>query len=967
MFGSLYRGEFSQTAPAGRGDGPGAFSLSFLDQASQLTHTPTLAGPSTAGRRRGRAADDDLAALGQTTTRRQLLAVVASRVDQLLASLAAGLQATPEALRAAGNVEEVLLRALLDASGDVEEVRAEVETNAQAFLARWSLEFPSAALPDVCVLCSEAIPFIPWGCGHATCVDCTLHAAGTGGSNATPGRGDSVTRPAPQLGTGMLLPAASRVLCPAVTTPPCPGFLPSMRRLTYLHNDAGHALRGALETERLLAVGVEPGPAQRWRACNSCPLYNAVDRNEQQSAACTCGHITCLDGGAMGTNCDGDGHDGLSCAAAHTLREILQAWTPRFEAVAIVRRQPQVQPAPAAPAAPAPRPLPSRDRLPELLHSVRNLDTLSAEPEAVARLTARLHAARHWPLPEGDDAFIAAAEEVVRVLDEDRVTRHRRVLEQASQLSRDAVTAVNEAVGRAQAALATIASGGTVADARRSADAAIADAEAAFVFMRRLYTVVRSGGCGLAMLDAMLAEEAQLAGVEASIPQLKASLASAVAGPMAEAPALTEAAATEAYLLSESRPCPTPGCGAQLQKIDGCNALAPCPNCQRSCCWSCLGPVHDHGTNPCSNSDNRALIMAAIQAAGHTPEAAQRQADAMAAADADVRQRQSSLVVALRRNVGRLESDLLPGDMERALAPLRAAVRLAKLSVGSPEAESDMAMLRAMVSVVYHDCCAGHRMRGWHDQFFDDEMVEERRMLERRERMRMRLRQDMRRVEEPQAAPIIGDEEVLRTQLPARYAADVSADHDPATSARERSRNNNLYQLALQAATALGATPADVPAAASRLAAAFCANKRAQECTRRLALPLLALGPGTTQLHGAQRAAFAALRRAAEAERSVHLALLPTSVVTPAVQAEHRLLEAAERCGSNADALMARLAAGVEPERVETIRFAAEALTAMTEALLSGPGSLIARCGGVEAARARALVAMQPRTSEMEQ
>ena len=885
--------------------------------------------------------------------------MVAHRLKQLVESAAAALETSPEALKESSNAEEVLCHALVDASGDVEEVEAQLRVNARALFARWGMQWPPAPAGDNCVICYDAVPFIPWGCGHGTCVNCTIHAATSAGSNARPGRGDSITRPAPQLGRHAQLPASSRVPCPAMTTPACTGSLPSVRRRTYVENGVRHALDGALDTERLLAVGAEPGPAQRWRACQRCPMFIAVSRAHQQSAACSCGHITCLDGGAVATNCEGDGHDGLSCAAARDLGAIVQAWAPRFQAAAVAVREPEPAAAPAPP--PAPPAPPPRANLPGMLHHVRNLATLSAEPEYLAQLPTILASANQWPLPEGDEAVMAAAEEVNHAVDSERAARRARVVDLASQLPRDAVIAAGEAAGRARAALAAIAGGGS-ADALRNGNAAIADAEAAFMHARRGFIIIRSGGCGVAVIDAMMAEEARLAVVEASIQELKASLASAVVAPMAQAPALTDEAATEAYLLSESRPCPTPGCGAQLQKTNGCNALEACPNCRRSCCWSCLGPVHDHGVGACTNSGNRTLITAALQAAGRSQEDAQRQADAMAAADASIQPQQSRLVVALRRGVMALENDLLPGEMEKALAPLRAALRLAKLSAGTPEAAADMALLRGMVAIIFYDCCAGARgVRAWHHRhrdFEDERLIEEdlRRMRERERERERRLR--LRRQRDEQAA-IVGrrDEELMSAPLPSRFAADVNADHD-----RERTRSANMYRVAVEAAATLGASQADVPATASRLAAAICAIQRAQECARRLALPLLAPGTATAPLQRAQRSALAALRRAAEAERMVNLALLPASVVTPAVPQSAQLLEAAEACGGHADALVALLARLVDPAHAEAVRASTEALVASTEALVgNGPASLVAACGGVEAARARALVAMQPR------
>jgi len=859
------------------------------------------------------------------------------------------------ALKLSPETTYVLLRALVDSGGDFEKAKAAVEENAQVYAARCGFKVPPAldTVPN-CSLCAEPAGYIQWGCQHATCVKCTEFAVDAVGST---------TKPAPELGPRVVLPFTRHIPCPKVCEPPCQGVLPTMVRLGYLKYDVQQAMLGALESERLIAVGAAPGPTQRWRACNVCPLFVAVGR-EQQSAICSCGHTTCLDAGSVHTNCDGVAHDGLSCAAARDVHAIFRAlMRPLDNAVARLRGLANGA---------------GRERINELLPYVRDLRIITLH-----QLEMPTPHHDDWPLPEGDKAILAAAEELVEVASSTRSTRLSRVMQQAPQLLAKVVTAAKDAT-EANAEIAVVINGAVdaeaVVQATTNAYNALAGIEEALLIARRLLDIIRSGG--LVMTGAILAEEARMISVEKSAAELKAAVQRADGTASVAADAMTSA-----YLLAYTRPCPTPNCGALLEKRHGCNALEPCLKCNRSCCWSCLGPVHHHGQGPCPNSHNRDRVVAAIQASGRSADDAQRQAAAMAAADASPpRQgRQLPAVSNLQSDIASLERDLLPHDNEVTLQPLCAAVRLAKYSADTPEAAADMAVVRAMVQAIYSDCSAGargairpNRGRYHHIHHARRRMAEEEhlaRMLLRRERPvidgqpmaeedfeLMMMDFELERHRERRGQLQVGQRR-LSVPLPARFAGNGNADH-----ALERDRSANIYEEALRAVLAQGIPPEAVPATASRFAASFCARRRSEECTRRLASPLLAPGPALTAIQRAQRAGFTALQRAAEAEVMLNLALHP--MVQPAVPRAVELLDAAEACGMRADAMfaefMSRPDGQIDAARLEQ---AAAQLETMSEELVrSGPNSLLACCGGADAARLRVLVMTEHAgAAEMEQ
>ena len=198
--------------------------------------------------------------------------------------------------------------------------------------------------------------------------------------------------------------------------------------------------------------------------------------------------------------------------------------------------------------------------------------------------------------------------------------------------------------------------------------------------------------------------------------------------------------------------------------------------------------------------------------------------------------------------------------------------------------------------------------------------------------------------------------------FPLRYGSD-----DSLAEPSRRAQNLAAFDVALRAAASLGATEGDAAAAAARLAAAHSARVRAQFCAaqtsnRRWTSRLLIPG-----VQDGVRAAYTAVQRACEAEATLQLALLPPSIVQPAVPESTRLLLSAEALAGLADGLAAaikNLVATPEPEAPAALanvqQMSQRVAEATEEMLRTGRTSLLARCGGAEAARARRLALQAP-------
>jgi len=589
----------------------------------------------------------------------------------------AALSAAPPAVRAHPAAAEAAMRELIALKGDGIALQAALCD--PSFPERAGLAAAAASTPArVCAVCCFENATDDWSCAHGTCASCSAFVA------TTEEHVSLVT--APHIGPGSLLAAQPRIPCAATGGPAaCLGFMPLSLRAAQLRPEQAARLRPALEDGLALAAA-----APFWRACRSaaCARFIATQPASQQSAACAaCGAATCLLAGSAETSCAGAAHDGIPCETARDLAALLAANAPALRAAEEAAR---------AAAAGGARAVPPEVRsLHSNIHRVRDLMGLLAEPLLAQRRLAAAQGPDEEPLPPPSDAAAIEAR-ALEVLD-GVASREARLRVGASAAARAADYAAKAARSR-------------LASVRPPAAAAAAAADV----VAELASVSRNMA---SLAQQMAGQDARPAGK----PQRAAAAAAAAAAVDAAAAAATAAeraramladagatvdheAAAAQWKLAHTRPCPTPGCGVDIEKTEGsCNAMEPCRGCQRAFCWSCLGPVHEHSYGPCSRARDRAAVQAALQAAGRSAAAAAAQAAAMAAADARPRAAAGRDVAEARRLERRAESELQPGDAERVLAPLQLALQLARAS-GSAEA---WATVHSLLRAIHADVASG--------------------------------------------------------------------------------------------------------------------------------------------------------------------------------------------------------------------------------------------------------------------
>ena len=496
-----------------------------------------------------------------------------------------------------------------------------------------------------------AAPAARLSCGHALCAGvCSCDTA-------------SQCELQPCLALDCLVPR-TLLRCPAAD---CVGFMPRETADGYMSDELRAAMAGPLRLAPLAR-----GPYLR---CFSCPLLLHRRRGAADAEAaglrCRCGARTCVLRGGV-EECVGRAHWPLSCVEARRFERIYAAWRPILDAARVEGEAARAQAQAALQALEPPRP--ARPAAAELAVAVdlgaddenalggevyvprRNLPRLCLTAVATAVLrggglvdsVAAFLAAVPTELP----AVLAAAEAACLPMMDGPEPRLRRfVLSDAPraataalQYAHAAVNAAETAVEVARGALqrlqvavaenAAREAAAAVVDAEGAAYSACASANAASAAATRLGAADAEAAAGAAAVAAIAAEAAELLNVVrghrgAVNDLLRDTRAAAVVPP---AGAAGQEALTEDYLTHHTRPCPN--CGVRIQKGEGeCNSMAPCHNCLRAFCWSCLGPPHEHSCGPCSRSGDRAAVEAAIAAA--RPDAnAQAVAAAMAMADA---------------------------------------------------------------------------------------------------------------------------------------------------------------------------------------------------------------------------------------------------------------------------------------------------------------------------------------------
>jgi len=581
-------------------------------------------------------------------------------------------------------------------------------------------------------------------CGHALCNGCAAHAAQALAPSGDEPRSRLCAR------TGARAPAAWPPRCPATAESgaPCAGFLPQAHaHLT--SPDAAAALKELQRTAPLAA-------ASALVRCVGCPrllrLPAAMQALPQparpQLLRCVCGALTCAGRGARG--CDGAPHAGLSCAQLRSFRTFLENAAPavdaaaesapalaaRYDAEGAAAEADATRAEIAAAAAKAPAVRFTSERL----RRVRGLGAAAADAMHWHELrTAAAAAGAGAAVPDDVAAALRLAESLlapVRAAEAARRERCARLAEHGAASAHDAADGAATRAAEA-AALPGGAGAGRAQAAAREAAAASDEATEAAAAAARLAADVAPPSDRL--IASATAASAHAAGAEASMHAAAASAEQAAAAAAAapqEARAAAAAAdhaaaeaATAAFINTDVRPCPTPGCGRPITKAPGgCNAMEACPACGQTFCWACLAqPYHEHSFGPCSRSGQRDAIRAALAAVMPAADVAAREA-AMAAADAAARTPAAPAALGMRlwapaawraggaapRAGGRWmdmegggEGAAAPSVMETAFAPLKlTADTVRALLAAGADVAAPAAMLRALLTAALLDVTA---------------------------------------------------------------------------------------------------------------------------------------------------------------------------------------------------------------------------------------------------------------------